>query len=138
MESIIAELVLSGTIYKKTDFVLYICRKCCVHLLDYIHLYEELHKHKSKSKYFYNLEDWLSFIKSKEDIENMTLDKLIVENRDFSIIDDIHMYNSYGFEKLLTEDCLFFLRQLNYIYEEYKYYLEDLHELNTEVYVYGE
>lgn len=136
MDSAVAELVLSGVFYKKTEFVIYVCQKSCPELLNYINLYEELRGNKPNKRYIAN--NWIFFLKSKEEVGELIKSKHLMLDKDFWIEENEEgesdlVLNTKSFYRLLNEDSIDCLSQVKYIYEEYKYYLDNLLYLNINI-----
>lgn len=137
MDSAVAELVLSGAFYKKTEFVIYVCQKSYPELLNYIHLFEEIRKNREGRRY--KASEWLYFLKTKEEIQDMVISKQLLKEKDFWLErneDDTEenlILSGKTFVKLLNEDSLDYVSQLKYVYEKYKYYLDNLLYLNINI-----
>lgn len=136
MDSAVAELVLSGVFYKKTDFVVYVCQKSCPDLLSYINLFEELKGNKTNKRYL--LKDWIFFLKSKEEVDGLIKSKNLIMEKDFWVEENEEgeselLLSANSLYRLLSEDSIDCLSQVKYIYEEYKYYLDNLLYLNINI-----
>ena len=136
MDSSVAELVLSGVFYKKTEFVIYVCQKSYPKLLNYIHLFEEIRKNREGRRY--KAGEWLYFLKTKEEIEDLVRSKQLLKEKDFWLEknedegEDL-ILNGKTFTRLLNEDSLDYVSQIKYVYEKYKYYLDNLLYLNINI-----
>lgn len=135
MNSSVAELVLSGVFYKKTEFVIYVCQKSYPRLLNYINLFEEIRKNREGRRY--KAREWLYFLKTKEEIEYMIASKQILKEKDFWLEnnedDENLILSGKTFMKLINEDSMDCVGQIKYVSEKYKYYLDNLLYLNINI-----
>ncbi len=141
MESMIAELVLSGNLYKRSDFVIIMCNRLDYNLLKHNELYEKLRK---PDKGFWAKElIYEDYLLSKDKINNMIMQKELLFEQDYNFIveqcEETGMSYKYlyfstaGILKCISNRTSMYLKNIKYINMQYKYYLDELHSINIHI-----
>jgi hypothetical protein len=141
MESILAEIILSGNLYKRSDFVTLVCNKLDYNLLKYNDLYEKI---KKSDKGFWAKElDYEDYLLSKDKINDMIILKDLIFEKDYifsiDLNEDLNIYQKYlyfstsGIMKCMSNSTELYLENIAYINRKYKYYLDELHFINIHI-----
>lgn len=128
MQATIASWVLRDPIKSKKEFIEEICIKGFPQLLEYIDLHESLRS----SGFNIHPAMYSKYIFSKQTAMKMIKDGTLALYEDFIYKDDIEIFSSKGFRKILTKLTLEKLQHIDFLEEEYRMYVIDMYDLRVD------
>jgi len=149
MDTVISEMILSGVMYTKHQFISHICIKCFKHLCPYICIFEVLKRKKNNLKINFNIKDnsfvededginWSDLLIDIDSIKKYIREGCLKQNKHYNIFsndncDLIYSFNSKSLEFILNTDSFNYINCIKYISQEYKYYLDNMMDININI-----
>lgn len=144
MEGDIAYFVINNIYLNKQDFILSICQRNHTNLIAYIDLYNKInYMNKKNNKFWFIKHDYYyGFIEDNfyglydEDFSVENKDYIFIQLEEDEIVDEldksmpVKQYSTDFIHSIMKPNCRKALDNINYIKENYKYYIQSLKDIN--------